>query len=826
LDGDDPNQTPDVDVAIPPTTTDDVLNASWQVILPNGIASAFAVSEDLLATNAHVVDSMSRVPLETNPMAYLAHHETGELLSVTQAWIHPGYDGNPARSPDVGIVRVDGVVSGYLRLADPAAYESIDVFDEVRLCGFPGDVTVAVDFDSLFTKSYRPRATCLSGQISALRPFDPTVTAAPGTTQLIQHDIATTQGTSGSPIYTEQWGVIAINAAGTTDNAGLNRFGPRVDTLIELLALVDSGKAIPIKRPDPLPIGPGCSNECEYAADGVCDDGGPGSAYSVCTLGTDCTDCGVRSVGCQANRDCPDDGKFCSGDAVCVNGTCGFVGNPCVGTALPVCDETADACVQCMQDADCPAPNTCITNLCTPPNSACSNDADCPDDGLFCNGSEFCDINGMANACNSTGNPCPDGETCQEDTDTCVVPGGTVFTLTTEADLFVGSGAADTFNAAAGTLNGQGGTVDVLDGGDGDNDTLNATIIGAATGFAPIIVAVEVWNLVSNGATNFFDLSATDGAETVNVTGNADITFEQVIVGARDFNLNDFDHDVTFEFNSLDGTNEFTLGLNGVDGSTITIDSNDGSGAQILDRLSLTSTGDSLNRVLIDTSNPNRVEVGQILLSGDQSCSINDSIADRVDATGFLGDLTAVGDQRANEIIGGLANDSLEGFSGEDHLKGGEGDDRLIGGSGSDQLTGGSGVDTFVFGETTDGGAAITGADVITDWSGTDDFIEIMADGGIATALGTPSSLTDGLDYIELAVVAAGPAVTAAEIETAAAMLLADNADYIAIVRDSTNSVTYIIYDTDHTASAGVTFLASLGDVALSDIGPQNFLLR
>lgn len=38
----------------------------------------------------------------------------------------------------------------------------------------------------------------------------------------------------------------------------------------------------------------GCSNTCESAGDGECDDGGPGSEYDVCALGTDCTDCGAR----------------------------------------------------------------------------------------------------------------------------------------------------------------------------------------------------------------------------------------------------------------------------------------------------------------------------------------------------------------------------------------------------------------------------------------------------------------------------------------------------------------------------------------------------
>jgi bacterioferritin-associated ferredoxin len=37
-----------------------------------------------------------------------------------------------------------------------------------------------------------------------------------------------------------------------------------------------------------------CSDTCPYAVDGECDDGGPGSLYSVCGFGTDCGDCGPR----------------------------------------------------------------------------------------------------------------------------------------------------------------------------------------------------------------------------------------------------------------------------------------------------------------------------------------------------------------------------------------------------------------------------------------------------------------------------------------------------------------------------------------------------
>eukprot|EP00966_Prymnesium_polylepis_P006091 139458-Prymnesium_polylepis.2 len=38
-----------------------------------------------------------------------------------------------------------------------------------------------------------------------------------------------------------------------------------------------------------------CENVCIYPVDGYCDDGGDGSQYADCDLGTDCDDCGARA---------------------------------------------------------------------------------------------------------------------------------------------------------------------------------------------------------------------------------------------------------------------------------------------------------------------------------------------------------------------------------------------------------------------------------------------------------------------------------------------------------------------------------------------------
>jgi hypothetical protein len=54
------------------------------------------------------------------------------------------------------------------------------------------------------------------------------------------------------------------------------------------------------QSPAPPPASPGffCSDTCNYhyVNDGYCEDGGPNSTSSNCEYGTDCTDCGPRSL--------------------------------------------------------------------------------------------------------------------------------------------------------------------------------------------------------------------------------------------------------------------------------------------------------------------------------------------------------------------------------------------------------------------------------------------------------------------------------------------------------------------------------------------------
>lgn len=94
----------------------------------------------------------------------------------------------------------------------------------------------------------------------------------------------------------------------------------------------------------------------------------------------------VCPASCGIAEDC-DDGLFCNGAEVCNAGTCGPGVSPCPN----LCDETADACVDCFGNSDC-------------------------DDGLFCNGAETCN----AGSCQAGTDPCAAlGLTCDENIDAC-----------------------------------------------------------------------------------------------------------------------------------------------------------------------------------------------------------------------------------------------------------------------------------------------------------------------------------------------------------------------------------------------------------------------
>lgn len=259
-----------------PTSADaNPVAACWQIVAydsdhdPLFIASAFAISDNLLGTNAHVVEPAAEA-LRKGGFIHAVQNETGMERYVSRMWLHPGYDEEAAVGPDVGVIEVTESLPLFLAFASDATLHGLAVLDEVRLYGFPGDVARAIDLEQLLHGGLRPRATCLTGRITSLRPFNTSRDASPLNTLLIQHDIPATGGTSGSPILNERGEVIAINSALTHDELAQNGFAVRVDVLRGFLGMVRGDVLPPVDMeydlgPDPEPE-PEPESESEFQA--------------------------------------------------------------------------------------------------------------------------------------------------------------------------------------------------------------------------------------------------------------------------------------------------------------------------------------------------------------------------------------------------------------------------------------------------------------------------------------------------------------------------------------------------------------------------------
>ena len=130
---------------------------------------------------------------------------------------------------------------------------------------------------------------------------------------------------------------------------------------------------------------------------------------------------------CTQDSDC-DDLDFCNGVETCdVGGTdlC-VTGTPpdCddgVDCTDDSCDEVNDVCVNTPNDANCDDGLFCTgVETCDAVLDCQAGDDPCPDDGLFCTGVESC-AGAPFNRCETTGNPCAEGEICEEP-DQCVIP--------------------------------------------------------------------------------------------------------------------------------------------------------------------------------------------------------------------------------------------------------------------------------------------------------------------------------------------------------------------------------------------------------------------
>ncbi len=145
----------------------------------------------------------------------------------------------------------------------------------------------------------------------------------------------------------------------------------------------------------------------------VCDDGDACNGVETCDPIDGCVD--GEAVVCDPGEICDSESGDCVED-LCFENTCDD-GDACNG--LETCDADTGDCldgtaVECADGEVC-NPDTGACDPCT----ACTGDVDCPDDGLFCTGTEHCDA--AVGCCVSSGDPCDTvaGETCSEDLNQC-----------------------------------------------------------------------------------------------------------------------------------------------------------------------------------------------------------------------------------------------------------------------------------------------------------------------------------------------------------------------------------------------------------------------
>ena len=188
-----------------------------------GFCTAFALSVDVLATNAHCAEqALHRFG---NPIV-LMNGMSAKSYPIVRVSAHPGFrDGQI--STDVGLIRIKGQLPYAVTLADETELKQVLPGMPVFLYGFPGRLN----------NVSAPEATFVTGEIGRVTALS----QRPGSfaeNVLIQHSAFTSAGTSGSPLFNGAGHVIGINTGGYTENGqaltGYN-FGLRIDTVYSLL---------------------------------------------------------------------------------------------------------------------------------------------------------------------------------------------------------------------------------------------------------------------------------------------------------------------------------------------------------------------------------------------------------------------------------------------------------------------------------------------------------------------------------------------------------------------------------------------------------------
>jgi V8-like Glu-specific endopeptidase len=173
-----------------------------------------------LATNAHVLEGIFKTQdlfAKNGITSYAFIVVRGNTrvgnqegtYRITYGAFHAAYTGiqtTTQQSPDVALLQVDRDLPATVTIASDAELKSLNVGQPIAMLGFGVENGPA--------SGDQPIGTFKNGTISALRPYNTSITATAESTRLIQHDMIGVGGSSGSPVFNAAGKVIAIHNSG------------------------------------------------------------------------------------------------------------------------------------------------------------------------------------------------------------------------------------------------------------------------------------------------------------------------------------------------------------------------------------------------------------------------------------------------------------------------------------------------------------------------------------------------------------------------------------------------------------------------------------
>lgn len=189
-----------------------------------GTGTAWAVGPNTFATNAHVAKPAAEAIAGGGQTIVVINKHPEMKYRVTKAVVHPRYGSTAAGMPinDVGILEVDGQLPTWFTVAPASELDRLDSGYRVAYLGFPsGENMTAVDPRS-------PVATMQTGIVTSVTDWDGGV-GTPTNRMLVQHNLSSTGGASGSPVFNAKGEVIALHNAGNYSFGVVTQGGKKVE---------------------------------------------------------------------------------------------------------------------------------------------------------------------------------------------------------------------------------------------------------------------------------------------------------------------------------------------------------------------------------------------------------------------------------------------------------------------------------------------------------------------------------------------------------------------------------------------------------------------